>query len=80
MTEKETQTLRQKVKFRGGKSIYQKPKRMRTEVRVITLRNFSALLFRPTLVGEELYTQTVFLFRQFSPINIFIVKGCECYH
>ena len=41
-------------------------------------------IFVPTpLVGggdEELYTQVVFLFSQFWPIDIFIVEKCEWYH
>ena len=47
------------------------------------------LLLRSTSVGEELYTQTVFLFSQFWQIDIFFVVGwrlcvivevCEWYH
>ena len=31
-------------------------------------------------MGEELYAQMGFLFSQFSPIDIFVVQGCERYH
>ena len=38
------------------------------------------ILFQPLLRGEELYTQMgFFLFRQFEPIDIFIVESCEWY-
>ena len=43
--------------------------------------NHENFLFRPTLVGEELYTQMgYFLFKQFSLIDIIIVESCEWYH
>ena len=47
-----------------------------------TSRLACSIVPTPTLVGrEELYTQTVFfLFRQFWPIDIFIVESCEWHH
>ena len=36
-------------------------------------------LYRSTLVGEELITQLVFWFSQFSPTDIFTVEDSEWY-
>ena len=44
-------------------------------------RNYTFFVIVPIpLVGEELYTQMGFLFRQFWSINIFIVEIYEGYH